>query len=177
MAYHYISKLEVARKQLETSIKLFFISYDTVSTHTLVASSHQVLEDLGKEQGIDSIINEGLKDIRPELKSKIRKKIREAQNFFKHATDDPQETLKFNPELTETLLFDACEMYGKISGEVPEEIAIYKMWYAVKHCEAFEKTPMGPQINDLNANLDFNNKTSYYNLAKEAARLNDKNIA
>ena len=46
MAEVTLSKLDVARRQLETAIRLYFYDGDFVSTHTLAAAACKVLNDL-----------------------------------------------------------------------------------------------------------------------------------
>jgi hypothetical protein len=44
-----ISKLEAARRQVETAIRIYFANGDPVSIHTLAAASLQILVDLDKK--------------------------------------------------------------------------------------------------------------------------------
>jgi hypothetical protein len=43
-----INKIDAARQQIETAIKLFFEAEDPVSTHTLISASRGILIPLAK---------------------------------------------------------------------------------------------------------------------------------
>jgi hypothetical protein len=49
--------------------------------------------------------------IRPERIKEWRKILYRAQNFFKHADDDSTDTLFFAPQMTQSLMLEACERY------------------------------------------------------------------
>lgn len=142
-----ISKLDAARRQLRTSIRLFFADEEAISVHTIVAAAHGILRDLRGEYSIK--IAEGvemhgkgsfIKDnplVRPEKKAMLDRAINKAQNFFKHADKDPSGELHFHAGLTEMLLFDACMMYQSIAGRHLREGSLFMMWYMVKYPEMF----------------------------------------
>ena len=46
-----LTKLDAARRQLETAVRLYFHEGDPVSTHTLAAAAYNVLRALNKRQG------------------------------------------------------------------------------------------------------------------------------
>lgn len=107
----HVSKLDAARRQLESATRLFFASADPMSIHTLVGAARTLLRDLlraeGREAGLDVIFREG---IRPEKLGEVRNMVVEAQNFFKHADRDAEEVFDFNPVTTEILLWDSCPL-------------------------------------------------------------------
>ena len=118
--FEVISKLDAARRQLRTSIRLFFADEEAISVHTLVAAAHGILRDLRGEFAIKiaegtELHGEGsfIKDnplVRPEKKQMLVSALNRAQNFFKHADKDPSGELHFHAGLTDLLLFDACLM-------------------------------------------------------------------
>ena len=129
-----ISKLDAAKRQLDTAIILFFKQADPVSIHTLAAAAHQVLRDIGKTENIKSFLKDsGL--IRKEYEKEYLTIISEAENFFKHADKDPHKLLQFNAQQTESLLLDAVEMYMQITKEMPEDMSIYRVWFLANHPE------------------------------------------
>ena len=124
------SKLDVARRQLETAIRLYFSMGDPVSIHTLVSAAYQVLRDLNRLHGGDPMI----KDVMPnwvqlEDRPAAIRKLNEAENFFKHADRDHAEVLEFRQEPTELLLFDACQKYRQLTNEVLPVLAVYEAWW------------------------------------------------
>jgi hypothetical protein len=112
-----LGKLEVAKRQLREAIWLFFHERDAISIHTLVAAAHQILDDLAKPKGIESIRRISI--IRSEKKKFWIDILNEAQNFFKHADKDPEATLDFNPELQLFFIIDAIQLYATLSAYSP----------------------------------------------------------
>lgn len=45
-----LEKLEAARRQLETAIKLYFADGDEVSIHTLGAAAYALIQDINKHR-------------------------------------------------------------------------------------------------------------------------------
>jgi argininosuccinate synthase len=43
-----VTKIEAARRQLNTAIELWFNDGDPVSIHTLASSAHQIIHDLNR---------------------------------------------------------------------------------------------------------------------------------
>ena len=127
-----ISKLDSAKRQLDTAINLFFKESDPVSIHTLVAAAHQLLIDIGNLMGIKSLIKENSIINKKYFKDYIRE-VNKPENFFKHAKSDSGALINFNPEQTEFLLLDAVEMYMQIASEKPEDMNIFRMWFFVKY--------------------------------------------
>ncbi|MFH1389825.1 MAG: hypothetical protein ABIH56_03800 [Candidatus Margulisiibacteriota bacterium] len=126
--YTNISKLDAAKRQLESAITMFFHFSDVVAIHTLTAAAHQILMDLGKKQGVKSLLK-NTEYIKEEKINEFKKIISEAENFFKHADMDPKKVIKFNPKQTEALLYDTCEMYKNLSNENPPLVALYVLWF------------------------------------------------
>ncbi len=150
MSWRDLRKIEVAKSQLETAIELFFKNGDSVSIHTLACAAHEILEVLCKKKGIASFHLEMMGRI-PEIKRDlVRNKLAEAKNFFKHGKRDPNATLKFNPKTTEFVLWDACSLYRKYTGEFGKqrELFLFEVWFVLKNKDAF------PQIEGNVSGLD-----------------------
>jgi hypothetical protein len=127
-----ISKLDAARRQLREAICLFFERRDIIAVHTLSAAALQILHDLAKARGDKSFVKDNPM-IRPEYKKEVLRKINEAENFFKHADSDPDKILEFRPEVTCFFLFDALDLYQKLTGKMFHEGKIYLVWFAASY--------------------------------------------
>src|SRR5579859_3836731 len=101
-----VSKLDAAKRQLETVIRLYFSNGDPVSIHTLTAAAYNVLHDVTKQKGAEPMIIKGQKldYVKPENHEMIKGKVSEAENFFKYADRDHEATLDFNPDMSELLI-------------------------------------------------------------------------
>lgn len=124
-----ISKLEAARTQLETAIRLFFEETDVVSVHTLAAAAHTIIEDVNNIRHGSSMLTNLMKSLVPEHKRKeVHDKIHKDQNFFKHADKDPDAVLTFRKSATQVLILDAVIKYHEITGETSEGANTFMWW-------------------------------------------------
>jgi hypothetical protein len=131
MARIKITKLQAVKEQLETAIDLFFNDGSPVSIHTLTWAAYNVLCDLNKHKGgSPTLINDGfLSIVKPEHKKALRRKLREAHTFFKHADKDPDDELEFEPAQTDYVLVDACDRYHLLHGSVNHRISAFQVWF------------------------------------------------
>ncbi len=136
-----VSKLDAARRQLEAAIDLYSRHGDEVAIHTLAAAAYDVLRDLNEAQGGGPMIKDIHKYVDPQHAELLRKKLNEAQNFFKHADRDPGSVHSFKPLQTETLLFEACLKHRELSGRITPLLAVYSVWFMLLNRDIFEKQP------------------------------------
>lgn len=134
-----VSKLDAARRQLETVIRLYFFHCDPVSIHTLTAAAYNVIHDITARRGAEPMLVKDtmLEYVRPEHRKEFLGKISEAENFFKHADRDYEATLDFNPQMSELLIIDACSQYEKLTGEHPPLFVIYRGWFMANYPDVF----------------------------------------
>ncbi len=134
-----ISKLDAAKRQLETVIRLYFAESDPVSIHTLTAAAYNVIRDVTAKRGATPMLvkDQLLEHVRPESQKMFLAKINEAENFFKHADRDTETTLDFNPDMSEMLIVDACSQYHQLTGEMPPLFRIYIAWFMAHYQDVF----------------------------------------
>lgn len=134
--------MEVASRQISEAIRLFFDQRDPIAIHTLVASAHQILFDIGSEKGIGSVVKrlQGLE------KGEVRQfliSVNYPYNFFKHADKDPDTRINIGPlsQLTQDFIMDAVLMLQRISGDIPREAQVFWNWFVSFYPEGFDKLP------------------------------------
>lgn len=133
-----VSKLDAAKRQLEAFIQMYFGSGDPVAMHTLAAAAYEIIRDLNRQRGGDQMLHDTIfENARPENRGVLRAKLREAQNFFKHADRDHDATLDFNPDLSEFIALDSCKKYTEITGENPTLFQVFNGWMMMSHQEIF----------------------------------------
>jgi hypothetical protein len=131
-----ISKLDAAKRQLETAIRLYFNYGDPVAIHTLACAAHEILSDLNKKySGKPMVVSDFM--IKDEYKKHFMKMIREPQNFFKHANKDPENTIDFNPDVSHFFIFDAISKYQEITEEIVPFFVIFRGWFGAQHIDIF----------------------------------------
>ncbi|HEV2691816.1 MAG TPA: hypothetical protein VG347_02870 [Verrucomicrobiae bacterium] len=157
-----LSKLDVAKRQLESAITLYFNGGDPVSTHTLAAASLQILQDLSKQRGDDTAFH-NYELIKPEHRAEVRAAFRKAQNFFKHADDDAEETLDFNPEATAFYLLEAAETYMRLTAEKTAILRLFSLWFRAIWPEVFIFTEEEEQrISMVSSKFGITDKSKFF---------------
>jgi hypothetical protein len=143
-----VTKLECARSQLETAIRLYFEDRDPISIHTLTSAAYDVLHDIGRPRGLEPIFK-GARFLPPEEREAYKDLLNRPRNFFKHADLDPQVRLKFEPEVTTFLLFDACEFYMRLTGDSPEAMNVFRTYFHVRYPEFVTDSDLREEIQSL----------------------------
>jgi hypothetical protein len=131
-----LDKLAVAKRQIETAIRLWFENADPVSIHTLTAAAHRVVLDLLEHQGkslapFDSTV------LKKGQEKEMKRMFREAETFFKHARDDPDKSLDFSPGWTDVYLLLAVHGYTKLIREENLLMTAYLLRWVVRCPELF----------------------------------------
>jgi hypothetical protein len=123
-----ITKIDVARRQIDQAIRLFFDGGDSVSIHTIASAAAQVVADLGRPQGLGFTRNKAV--IKPDRWKGFRELITKYEVFFKHADQnpDPNATLEFHPEISELTLFEAIDVLWKLTGKLSYEAFWFTIW-------------------------------------------------
>lgn len=134
-----LSKLDVAKRQLETVIRLYFSHGDPVSIHTLTAASYNVIRDLNKNNSGEKLFAKDrfMDYVKEGHEKEVWDFITSAENFFKHADRDHDEILNFKPEQSEILIFEGCVTYYKLSREFPPLFRLYYAWFIAHHSNWF----------------------------------------
>ncbi|MDO8795450.1 MAG: hypothetical protein Q7J25_12600 [Vicinamibacterales bacterium] len=144
-----VSKLDTARRQLETAIRLYFSEADPVSIHTLMSAAYQVLMDINRIQGGSPMIKDAIPTwVRPDATKEARDRLNEAANFFKHADRDHDEVLEFSLAPTELLLYDAVRKYRELTGELVPVLAVYDAWFWIGPGLPFVTTTEHERVRD-----------------------------
>ena len=139
MQIEWIDKIEVATRQIREAVRLFFEQRDAVVIHTIIASAHQILFDLGQARGIDSSIK-NTAGLRQNEIQEFLKSINYPYNFFKHADRKPDSKINVAPleRFTADFVMDAIVMLQRLSGTIPIEGKVFWHWFVSKFKEEFD---------------------------------------
>jgi hypothetical protein len=159
--YFIISDLEAGKRQLESAVKLFFHDADVVSIHTLACAAHEVLNKIGRQRGVKSILKDLAKEhIKKEKWKYYVSMTDEAKNFFKHANKNQ---IKFNPTSTSIILFDAFNMYFQITHENVSLFSLMNIWFYLNNPEMVTNIETKNVIMQIKGTIDPINKIELYN--------------
>jgi hypothetical protein len=110
-----VSKELAARGQLETAIVLWFHYADPISIHTLAAAAQGILQGVaGKDHKLPH-----MRAWVKQFPVSVQKKLRDPQNFFKHADRDVKTIRAYQPYVGTLLLGDAALLHQDLYGLTP----------------------------------------------------------
>lgn len=127
-----LTKLDAATRQLQAAIRLLFESEDPIVVHTIAGAASILYSDLlaarAPERSWDSLAQQACA-LEP---GKYFRIMRTAQNFLKHARDDSDSVLEFDPIDTESLIFSAV-MNATELAPMTYEAQVFQLWYVASH--------------------------------------------
>jgi len=142
-----VSKLDAARSQLETAVRLYFAEADPVSIHTLTCAAYQILSDVNRARGGSPMLKEQVPTwVRPDATAEAKRRLNEAANFFKHADRDHDDILEFSAGPTELLLYDAIRKYRELTAETVPVLGVYDAWFWLGPGTQFAKGPERQEV-------------------------------
>ncbi|MEQ8992993.1 MAG: hypothetical protein RLO46_14320 [Pseudomonadales bacterium] len=125
----HVGKLEAARRQFSSAISLQFSNGDPIAVHTLVGASSIIISDLVEakcpERSWDRFAQDA-NDLSPEEYFRI---MRLAQNFLKHAKNDPGATLDYDPADSDSLGFWITLNLGELGCQLTAQESVFQLWY------------------------------------------------
>jgi hypothetical protein len=131
-----LTKVDVARRQLATAIRLFFDGGDSVSVLSLAANAWEVIDFLCIRAGVASMSAQARTYVAPGKDLKKDYINSPFRNFFKHADRDPDGVLQnFDDAVVDGILFLAVEDYIRMRGKSPIELQVFQLWYLACHTE------------------------------------------
>lgn len=143
-----LTKLDVARRQLVTAIRLFFSNGDPVSIYTLASNAWEVIDELCKGRDINTVSDQTRSHLDPSKDLKAHYINSPYRNFFKHANRDPDGVVTgFTAKTPEAVLFLAAEDYIRLNKASPVEVQVYQFWFTAMYPEklspasAADRTP------------------------------------
>ena len=130
-----ITKLEAARRQLETAIRLHFTSADPVSAHTLAGAAYGLVQGVNAKRGGARMLKDLWQLLDREGAEEFKRHINRAENFLKHSDRDPDAEYTIDTRWTEALLVEASHKFCELTGENPPLLALVCVWFIVRHPE------------------------------------------
>lgn len=161
-----LSKLDVAKRELEFSIRLFFLSGDPIIIHLVTSAALNIIRDLCKKKGIKTFMDQFLSRVKPEKHKLVIDKLHEAQNFMKHADRDEDKLLDFNPELTDFTLWECVDLYYQLAKEVTGIMQAYRLFIYLKYPDLLEDLEAKELFEQEALKLDINSRNQFLDLAK-----------
>jgi hypothetical protein len=126
----HVTKIDAARRQLITAIRLFFDGGDRVSVYSLASNAWEVIDVLCTSAGVESFSKQARENLPAghTLKYYINEPCR---NFFKHAAQDPNpdSSVELREANVTAILFLAVEDYMRLRKGGPVETQVFQLWF------------------------------------------------
>lgn len=122
-----LSKLDVATRQLETAINLWFEDHDCVSIYTLAYASLSVLMNISRPDKSDGFLDQ----LKLTIKSREGESLSVADtaNFFKHADRDRLKVMEnFQPGVAWPVIRLAILVYQRLTGDLTPKMLAFNCW-------------------------------------------------
>ena len=133
------TKLDAARRQLETAISLLFSGGDAISTHTLTYASFGLLKDVAACRGESTVLAAAEAMAAAGKNGEFWKGFNRAGNFFKHANRDPDAVLVGMPEEeNEALISIALAIYDGLGCIKSPELQAFGLWWSCINFHSIE---------------------------------------
>jgi hypothetical protein len=137
-----LSKTEVAQRQLEAALNLYFQDGDIVPIHALTAGAGEIIRVLNKAQGGDRMLNDLIELLEGRMRKQFAAHINKVENFLKHASRDSTEIVELNPIWTEIRLYEASRTYINLVRERRSILMeAFIVWFGIVHREFFDANP------------------------------------
>jgi hypothetical protein len=127
----HVSKLDAARRQLRTAIRLWFYDGDPVSIHTLAYAAYEVIHAISKKRNPKRELLFDAKIVKEEYRSLMNRALKYPANFFKHANKVDEEVIEFHPKLSELFIIFAIHGVGACGEVADAEESAFWMWMAL----------------------------------------------
>ena len=127
-----LTKLDVARRQLDAALEMWFHYCDPVPIHTLASAAHEVFAYLCKHKGLPPLMFDPAL-CRPGKAGLVKAALHRHYNFFKHSNTDPDATTEFPPETSEAFIYMGIEGWRTLGGERRELDDAFTLFFLMRH--------------------------------------------
>lgn len=133
-----VSKLESARRQLQTAIWLWFSQGDPISIHALAYAAHEIIHRAFRKRGLSDLMFDNAL-IKKEHRKEFADLLKEDANWLKHSNRDTEETetREFNPVVNDLFLSMCVTALLRMGEEMHELELAFNFWGVIHHPNHF----------------------------------------
>jgi hypothetical protein len=134
MSWFVVNKRDAARRQLENAVHMYFDGGDPIVIHTLALAAYGIIEGInnGRRGPKMYFTDEMYRFVSPAKRKSFETAMHNHRNFFKHGCKSPDATLDFNTDVTDVVLFEACDKYIKLTEDFVPSLVAMLVWYCVE---------------------------------------------
>lgn len=124
------TKLEAARRELDSGIRLLFAKEDALAVHTIAFAAYGLLSDLSKAAGRTKTLRLLEEDASLREGKQFWEDLKQLANFLKHADRDPDSVIEGIPEeCNEAILFVGCFLLRELDQLSSPETQAMWLWH------------------------------------------------
>lgn len=139
-----VTKLEAARRQLQTAIELWFNDGDAVSIHTLAFAAYEIIHVISKKKNRKGELIWDSLVVKDEFRSEFNMSTKKHADFFKHANKDPEAVIDFPPQLSEMFIFFCLWGLTFMNERHTDTECAFGLWFVLHRPNSL--TPKGHEI-------------------------------
>jgi hypothetical protein len=174
MTKHIVTRIEAVQSQLNSAIRLYFISDDLISAVTLAGAAERVLSDMQPQDGILGVDAYSIRSsvnlhIKPEYQKRVAQFFRKDYDFFRHADHGPDQSLEMSELRVDFLLMIAISSYQFLGYATTPEMRAFLRWFMLRYPHVMKVDDEHRQLmTDINANTTGIPKHEVYQLLLNA---------
>lgn len=165
-----VTKLDAARRQLETAIWLLFEKADAISIHTLTHAAFGILKNVAEHRKMGRVLEVADEIAAATSTKEFWNSFNRTGNFFKHGNKDPNGILSGVPEEeNEALISLAVEIYRDLGCLVTPEIESFYLWWQCINFHSIDdvREPFISWLNENGDRLHTENRSELLDIGKE----------
>jgi hypothetical protein len=128
-----ITKLDAARRQLQTAIELWFADGEPVSIHALAFAAYEIVHVISKKRNRSIPLIFDARIIKDEYRKEWNNHIKKSSVFFKHADRDPNDSIDFQPALSEFFISFAIVGLELCGEKLTDVESAFMFWLQLHH--------------------------------------------
>lgn len=151
MAKIIADKMDVARREIDLAIRLFFAGEEPIGIHLLAMSAFEILKDIAISRGGSDWLDAFNNCLVPKFKNEAWGVLKAPYNFLKHANRDPDGVLEdVHEEVNDGVLLFAAIHFQSLGNQFTPEMTTFILWYSKIHPEHFKQNPKPLSPAELN---------------------------
>lgn len=127
-----VNKLDAARRQTKTAIKLWFADADPVSVCTLAYAGHEIIHKIYRKRGLSDLLFDSI-IVKDDHRKEYALFLKKGPNFFKHADrDSDQDSLEFFPGLNDIFLMMSVAAIQRMGYRLNLYEWVLSYWFTIR---------------------------------------------
>lgn len=123
-----VTKRQAAKSQLNAAVRLRFACEEPLVVHTLAVNAANLYSDLIEKTTSVESWRQNMRMDHGMSEAEIRSVLHRAWNFFKHADRDPNDSLEFEPDETDYVIFYSTLECGELE-PTSTEMQVFQLWF------------------------------------------------